>query len=421
MLGSTRCKVCSNVHLALLIPFAAAGMALVAFLSILRLTVATGMINSIILFANIVQANKDPFLPNANTGLTVFIAWLNLDLGFQTCFYDGMDAYVQTWLQFAFPLYVWILISAIILTSRYSITVSKLIGHNPIAVLATLLLVSYSKVLKIVIEVYSSVLLEYPGNRTVRVWLKDANVPYMHLWHLLLAIVTTLGIVFLFIPYTLLLLFGHKLHHLSGKKWFRFMNRLRPLLDSYHAPYKLRTRYWTGLLLLVRCGLYIVFSYNSLGGTTKSLLAIQITFMAIFAVAWLSVKIYKRFLTNLLEAYVYLSLVMLSGLTLAEVNTPTVVNIILGSVLATTIVIILYHFHILYITNSTQWLKVKNKTTSLLETLMAFFKKKPKQVSLNHLANSEHAIQPTQQPPITRTLIDLREPLLEDCQPHVHT
>ena len=47
MLGSSKCHVCPNTYLALLLPFAAAGIALVVFLSILRLTVATGMINTV--------------------------------------------------------------------------------------------------------------------------------------------------------------------------------------------------------------------------------------------------------------------------------------------------------------------------------------------------------------------------------------
>ena len=129
MLGSSHCGECPNsFHLALLLPFAAAGIALVVFLSVLRLTVATGMINSIILYANIVQINRNYYFPLGKSNiLTVFVAWLNLDLGFETCFYDGMTAWALTWLQFAFPLYVWVLISLIILTSRYSITVSKLI------------------------------------------------------------------------------------------------------------------------------------------------------------------------------------------------------------------------------------------------------------------------------------------------------
>ena len=196
--GDSRCRKCSNTFLLLLLAFAGAGILLVAFLSILRLTVANGMINSIILYANIVQANKLIFFSNNNNVLTVFIAWMNLDLGIVTCFYDGMDAYIQTWLQFAFPLYVWFLITLIIITSRYSILVTKLIGSNPIAVLATLLLMSYTKMLKNIIEIYLSVHLDYPYT-TVTVWFKDATVPTWSLTNLVLAVLTSIfiGIFFL--------------------------------------------------------------------------------------------------------------------------------------------------------------------------------------------------------------------------------
>ena len=249
LLGGFRCQVCSNAYLALLVPFAAAGIALVVFLSFLRLTVATGMINSVVLYANIVQVNKSIF--STGSVLAVFIAWLNLDLSFETCFYDGMTAYAQTWLQFAFPLYVWVLIGLITLSSRYSITVSKLIGHNPIAVLATLLLMSYTKVLKIIIEVYSSAGLEYyPEKETVTTWLKDPNVPYLQSKHLVLTVVTTLVLVFLFLPYTLLLLLGYKLYRFSDRKGFHWLNRIKPLLDSYYAPHKIHTRYWTGYIIV---------------------------------------------------------------------------------------------------------------------------------------------------------------------------
>ena len=235
MLGSSQCQVCPNTYLALLLPFAAEGVALVVFLTSLKLTVATGTLNSVILYANILQVKRNLFFPRTTTNLlTLFLAWMNLDLGFQTCFYDGLDAYALTWLQFAFPLYVWLIICLMIFISRYSITVSKLIGSNPVAVLATLLLMSYTKILKIIIEVYSYENLEYQDNRTVSVWLKDANMPYLKSKHLFLTVVTSLVLVFLFLPYTLLLLLGHKLYRFTGKKHWRWLNRLKPLLDSYY-------------------------------------------------------------------------------------------------------------------------------------------------------------------------------------------
>ena len=80
MLGSSRCGECSNTYLALLLPFAAAGIALVVFMSILRLTVATGMINGIILYANIIQVNKDIFSPQKMGIALVSVVFLLLGL-----------------------------------------------------------------------------------------------------------------------------------------------------------------------------------------------------------------------------------------------------------------------------------------------------------------------------------------------------
>ena len=101
-LGSSVCQQCSKPWMAavITISIALAGLLLVVFLMFLNFTVSMGTINGLIFFANIVQANKIFFFPNdaAKSFLSVFIAWLNLDLGIETCFYDGMDAYAKTWL-----------------------------------------------------------------------------------------------------------------------------------------------------------------------------------------------------------------------------------------------------------------------------------------------------------------------------------
>ena len=404
ILGSSKCRVCSNTYLALLIPFSAAGIALVIFLSILRLTVATGMINSVILYANIVQVNRHLFFPiNTVNVLTVFIAWMNLDLGIETCFYNGMTAYVQTWLQFTFPIYIWILITLIIITSRYSVTVSKLIGHNPIAVLATLLLMSYTKILKIIIVVYSSAQLEYPDNKTVTVWLKDGNVPYLQSWHLLLTVVTSLVLIFLFLPYTLILLLGYKLYRFSGRKHMGWLNKLKPLLDSYYAPYNKHTRCWTGFLLLVRCALYIVFSF---GDANRILLTIIITFIIIaLAFALINGRIYTSSNKNIIESLVFSNLSVLSAIILAMAPgsktrlSVALVYSLVGMVFAIMMGIIVYHFHILCIPHSfgqrikAEISKVYNPSKISKKEDESIFENTPQDVST--------------------TVIELREPLLE--------
>ena len=99
-LGSMECRQCTNIYLLLLVPFALAGILLIVFLSLtdLDMTVAAGTINGLLFYANIVWENKATFFPPETSGgfLAVFIAWLNLDFGISTCFYDRLDSYMNT-------------------------------------------------------------------------------------------------------------------------------------------------------------------------------------------------------------------------------------------------------------------------------------------------------------------------------------
>lgn len=113
ILGSSLCQPCSdNNHLALILVFALAGFALVFFIKLLDFTVANGAINGLIFYANIVWANQnivlseEDYSPAINQILKTFLAWLNLDLGINTCFFIGLNAYWKTWLQYIFPIYV---------------------------------------------------------------------------------------------------------------------------------------------------------------------------------------------------------------------------------------------------------------------------------------------------------------------------
>ena len=156
ILGSPQCRRCGNEHLFLLVPFAIAGVCLVVLLFLLNLTVAAGTIHGLIFYANIIASNHHIFLPRDQSKVfTVFVAWLNLDLGIETCFYNGMDTFFITCLQFVSPLYVWTLVGALVYISRHSLLVSKLLGTNTIPVLATLFFLSYAKILCIILVALS--------------------------------------------------------------------------------------------------------------------------------------------------------------------------------------------------------------------------------------------------------------------------
>ena len=77
----------------------------------------------------------------------------NLDFGIETCFYNGLDTYSKTWLQFVFPVYLWVLAGLMIIVSHYSQRFAKLLSNNPVSVLATLILLSYTKILCTLIAV----------------------------------------------------------------------------------------------------------------------------------------------------------------------------------------------------------------------------------------------------------------------------
>ena len=118
-----------------------------------------------------------------------------------------MDAFSKTLLQFVFPVYIWMLVGLVILASNYSPRFAKLLGNNPASVLATLILLSYTKILRTLITVLHATYLEYPTYKK-RVWAYDANVEYLSTKHIPLFIVAVLVFLFLFLPYTFLLLFG---------------------------------------------------------------------------------------------------------------------------------------------------------------------------------------------------------------------
>jgi len=157
--------------------------------------------------------------------------------------------------------------------SDRSTRVSKFLGSSPVPVLATLILLSYAKVLRTFIAMLSLTTLYYPYNTQI-VWVHDANIPFTK--YIPLALVAVLFLIFLFLPYTLLLLLGQWLQpksHLRFLSWIR-SPKVTAILDSYHAPYKLKHRYWTGLLLLLRCALFLVFAFNVTGDDSINLLGL---------------------------------------------------------------------------------------------------------------------------------------------------
>ena len=314
VLGTSNCKKCSNVYLLLIIPFALAGVALVVLLLKCNLTVSVGHINGIIFYANIVQVNKVHLFQNdQNTAyhiFSTFIAWLNLDLGIETCFFENMDSYAKVWLQFVFPVYMWTLIGLIIMLAKYSIKLSRLIADNSVPVLATLLLLSYTKLFRTVMECVAYTYLQLENEPHIVVWQKEGNVEYFGSKHFPLFIVALVFLFLYILPLSLLVLLTPCFQALSHHKTFRWVNRLKPFLDAYQGPYSDKFRIWTGLLLMVRVPLFIVYTVNYRNDPGIShFCTIAATSIATFTI--LKNATYKRKITNWMKTFSLLNLVTL--------------------------------------------------------------------------------------------------------------
>lgn len=255
MLGSNRCDKCTDSYLFLLLPFALAGFVLVALVMILNLTVSVGTINGLIFFANVLQIYKHAFFTHDPILiLSQFISWLNLDLGIETCFYNGMTTCEKTWLQFLFPLYLCTIVSVLWVLCRCSKRVNSRLGSKIVPTFTTILLLSYTRLLLQVVRILHGIQLPCENQATLPlVWYIDANLDYYHPCHATLVVVAIAVLVLYIVPYTAtLLLFPVLEPQITKRRCLKFLMLLKPLSDAHIAPFGPKRGFWPGLLLLVR-------------------------------------------------------------------------------------------------------------------------------------------------------------------------
>ena len=348
-LGKSECRQCTNLYLLLLIPFALAGVLLIVFLSLTDMTVTAGTINGLLFFANIVGENHATFFPSQAAGsfLSVFIAWLNLDVGITTCFFNGLDSYVFTWLQFSFPIYILFLAFSITIASRHVDFVSKLCGRNIVPVLASLFLLSYTKLQRAISASLSFTAVDVSNGDKNFVWLEDGNVRYLQGKHIPLFLVSILFLIILFIPYTLSVMLGPWLQTKTRYRVFCWVLKLKPFFDVCFGPLKDKHRYWTGVLLVSRIILSLVSTGNVLGDDSVDLIAIVTLVIILLALLGQAGGVYKTWILTLLESFFLANLGILASVTLYNKESGgsqyASVCVSTGSAFAIFCLIVLYH------------------------------------------------------------------------------
>ena len=401
--SSFHCKQCSSIYLLLIIPIATAGVALVLLLFAFNLTVADGTINGFILYVNIISINTPVFFTELNhfTPTYTYISIANLDLGIQTCFYNDMDDYAKMWLQLAFPFYLIFIATLIIITSRYSTTIQRLTARRALPVLATLFLLSYTKILRIVSSVlfFYSTITHLPSKHTTLVWSVDANVPLFGVRFTILLIVCLILFLIL-VPFNVILLFTRTLSR------FRVINRFKPLLDTYQGPYKNKYYYWTGLQLLIRAVFFGISSLDRNISFTVSiiLLGILVGMHGIIQPLKMKCKNYQELVLLLnLQALYAISLYYQDG------NNLTIIPIMISMAVIQFTFIITYHM-ITYVCGGV----IRNKIQLSINTFTGWIIRLHKESQPQHFQLENNIRENI--PEVAFKYHEFREPLLDQDQ-----
>ena len=336
--GSSRCTECTNLHILISIIIIVAGIILVIFLYLLNLTVTNGTINGIIFYTNIVSINDSVFLVNDSTfkPLRVFISFVNLDLGIETCFYDGMDGYAKMWLQFFFPTYLIIIAITIIVASRYSLRLLRLTFSRSLPVLATLFLLSYTGILRTTLTVlfsYSTITHLLSGHKQM-VWSIDASVPLFGFKFIMLFI-SCLLLFLLLIPFNIILLFTRYLTQ------FNIINHYKPMLDAFQGPYSDKYYYWVAIHIILRSLFFVLYVFQ-----IQLRLILASVILVLFTTYYSYIHPYKNTMINFQELLLLINLSILHLVSHQSSNNNFLVftNLIISLAFLQFCVIILYHF-----------------------------------------------------------------------------
>ena len=206
------------------------------------------------------------------------------------------------------------MVSFVILLSKTSLRFSNWIGKkNQVATLATLILLSYMKLLCNIIRAISFATLYYPDGSQQILWLYDGSVHYLRGRHIAL-FVAAIFILLAVATYTLVLFCWQWLLCIQDKtnfKWIRCQHLVHLFIEPYHAPYASSHRYSTGLLLFVRILLYSIKAINVSHNPRIDLLAVSTVVTGLLFLKASFKPVYKCRFPSAFETLCFLNIILL--------------------------------------------------------------------------------------------------------------
>ncbi len=251
--------------------------------------------------------------------------------------------------------------------SKYCSSFAKLLSNrNPVAALGTLVLLSYSKLLRFIIAALQHGVLDYPDGSTKTVWLYDGNVPYLTPKHVpqfvAAAIILIAGGLF-----TVLLFFGQWFPRCSKvMKWTKNTKYIG-FMDAYHAPFTPKHRYWVGLLLFA----LIIHNLVAAMAPDTFLPVLSSGAVSVGLIGWklMNNRLYKSKFCDSLESLYLLNVVILAFGTSYVKDTKKDQSALANTSMAISftlfVITLCYHFYQFILKKSNTWLKIEDTIRNL--------------------------------------------------------
>ena len=419
--GSADCKMCSDKRWLLTgIIYIVAGPLLVFILYKLNLTLTKGTLNGIILYAQITNAGVQRYLNTPCSGcsnesffffirfMSLFISWLNLNLGFPLCFYDGMTELQKAGLTLLFPIYLLFIIGLLIILSRFSTAVSNHLSKSSVQVLVTVVHLSFTQLLQAVLAVFGSavVFIENENDFSKKVvWYCNGATVYASTEHQWLMIITSVVVGLILIPYMAIILFGKQL-----MKFDKLREYIRPFFEAIHAPYKDNMWYWFAMNQVFVLLAYAFDTMIALKSSISSLFFEPLYFILnqIFVTSQACFSPFKNKLLNGLNFYLIINLITVyyTATSYYHHYPKAVVTFVSISVCPSILIFsLIVTFHILQVTNKL------NNLFQLFETFKRLCRRQAGRVRpTNHENRATFNYRGIQD---SRDYTQAREPLLE--------
>ena len=177
--GGVECKLCSDNDLWWLVGNVSSGLIAVFILLLLKLTISVGTIVGIVFYANTfsivrltLNRSKTYFLPFLQV-----IEIVNLQQAFPSCLFNGMQYAHQYLISYTYSVYLWMIVLLVIIVSRCSHHLSRLLMSSSVQVLVTLIHLSFAKILSATIDTFTCTKIHLE-NKSYTAWLYNGTIEY---------------------------------------------------------------------------------------------------------------------------------------------------------------------------------------------------------------------------------------------------